>query len=53
MDKKFFSQNCLTLDGSCNFDEKSDTLAVINNYNICDIQTDRRTWRLWENADFG
>ena len=28
--------------------KKPDTLAVINNYNFCDIHTDRRTWLLYD-----
>ena len=28
--------------------KKSDTLDVIDNYNFCDIQTDRRTWRPYD-----
>ena len=29
-------------------DKKPDKLVVINNYNYCDIQTDRRTWPLYD-----
>ena len=28
--------------------KKTDTLAVIDNHNLCDIPTDRQTWQLYD-----